>query len=265
MWGATDLAYILWLVVRMPGVPFFSQMRIVATVFDVHISTCASAFLSTFAMPLLALLRPGYFATPLGQTLLTVHVNSIWVLIAITLITGAIYEWYAADMVKACKRSADKVDLCPEEVEESSSPERGVPLSVVGTLPRVNRSIFGRLRSGAVTWNSSRDYALRMLPWVWAPLTAVMYLLGPAAVAQTKLMYQNRMRKAHVSPKSSPTPIQTPRPGGATPIAGMSSDKGVLTQAQIANALEAFAPGSGGRPSVKLSLPPSLNFKRSED
>jgi hypothetical protein len=41
MWGATDLAYIMWLMCRMPIVPFFSQLRIIATVTDVHISSAA--------------------------------------------------------------------------------------------------------------------------------------------------------------------------------------------------------------------------------
>jgi len=253
----------------MPAVPLLSQLRIVATVFDVHISTCASAFLSTFAMPLLALLRPGYFGTPLGQILLSVHVYSIWALIGITLVTGAIYEWYAADMVKVCKRSGAETDshnVHRKNVEEEASQHRelGVSsLSVVGTLPRVDRSILGRLRSGAITWETSMEYALRMLPWVWAPITAVMYLLGPAAVAQTKLIYQNRMRKAHVSPKNSPTPIHTPRPGGATPLPGMGFDEG-LNQAQIASALEAFVPGVGGNMRIP-KLSPSINFKRAED
>ena len=103
MWGATDLAYIMWLIMRKPGVPFFVQMRIFATVTDVHISSAASAFLSTFAMPLLALLRPGYFGTPLGHTLLVSHEYAIVFLIFITIVTGAVYEWYAAEMVSACK------------------------------------------------------------------------------------------------------------------------------------------------------------------
>jgi hypothetical protein len=63
---------------------------------------------------------------------------------------------------------------------------------------------------------AAANFFLKMLPWVWAPITAVMYLLGPSAVAQTKLIFSNRMRKAHVSPKSVPTPASTPRPG-ATP------------------------------------------------
>ena len=148
-------------------------------------------------------------------------------------------------------------------MEEGGSSDR-VPLTVVGTLPRVDRSVLGRLRSGQVTWAGAWDYAFKMLPWVWAPITAVLYLLGPAAVAQTKLMFQNRMRKAHVSPKSSPTPIQTPRPGGATPLPGAipsSSGEGLNPQ-QLSSALEAFAPG--GRP-IKLNLPTALNFKRAEE
>ena len=134
--------------------------------------------------------------------------------------------------------------------------------------------MLGRLRSGAVTYASAADYALRMLPWAWAPITAVVYMLAPAAMAQTKLMFQNRMRKAHVSPKSSPTPVATPRPGAATPSglgssgggggggSGGAADSPTQMQ-QVIHALEAFAPSAR---MVKLQLPAALTFgRRAED
>jgi hypothetical protein len=123
------------------------------------------------------------------------------------------------------------------------------------------------------------NYALMMLPWVWAPITAVVYMLAPAAMAQTKLMFQNRMRKAHVSPKSSPTPVATPRPGAATPN-GMGGGSGSgggggsgsssstpgespTQMQQVISALEAFAPSAR---MVKMQLPAALNFgRRAED
>ena len=406
MWGATDMAFILWCVLRVPGVPLLAQLRIVATVIDAHVSTCASAFLSTFAMPLLALLRPGYYATPLGSLLLTVHVNSIYALLFITFCTGAVYEWYAGEMVRVCKRgpgasqelpvfypytrgasavgegggeagsaaagsggssssssssaqplgaagaaamqpsalasaaSADSLDgaaaaaaaaavaatagaaalgaaaapsasaaasavsaagsiTLPGSSSSSSSSGGASALSplnlshvvslsesrgllaqdsssrggsanlAVGTLPSADRTLLGRLRSGAITWLSASDYMLKMLPWVWAPITAVVYMLGPAAMAQTKLMCQNRMRKAHVSPKSSPTPVATPRPGAATPNSLSTSSGGGGTgesptqMQQVIQALEAFAPGAR---IAKMQLPAALSFgRRSED
>jgi hypothetical protein len=314
MWGATDLAFILWCVLRVPGVPFLAQIRIVATVIDAHVSTCASAFLSTFAMPLLALLRPGYYATPLGSLLLTVHINSIWILIGITMCTGAVYEWYASEMVRVCKRgpaaaaeyppvpaaggccggggggagagAAAAPSLAIAEagglLGSSSSSSGGggggggggaafdgpAPSSdALGTLPICDRSMWGRLRSGAMTHASVLEYALKMLPWAWAPITAVVYMLAPASVAQTKLMFQNRMRKAHVSPKSSPTPVQTPRPGAATPTVASLGGGGVgespTQMQQVVSALEAFAPSAR---TIKLQLPAILNFgRRAED
>ena len=96
------------------------------------------------------------------------------------------------------------------------------------------------------------NFFLKMLPWVWAPITAVMYLLGPSAVAQTKLIFSNRMRKAHVSPKSVPTPASTPRPG-ATPTP-MRSERESVDHSPSApltpmhGGLESFRP-------IKLVLP----------
>ena len=210
MWGATDLAYILWLMIRMPVVPFFSRIRIFATVTDVHISSAASAFLSTFAMPLLALLRPGYFGTPLGHILLVSHEYAICFLIFITLVTGAIYEWYAAGMVEACKPR-------PRTAADEDAGLKPLPL---GTLTRHVRSTPCSEFSGGMTFSRAATYLLQLLPWIWAPITAVMYLLGPSSVAQTRLICNNRMRKAHVSPKAMPTPVSTPR-SSVTPINGI--------------------------------------------
>ncbi len=147
----------------------------------------------------------------------------------------------------------------------------------VGTLPSRDRSVLGLLRSGAITAPRAMNYALMMLPWVWAPITAVVYMLAPAAMAQSKLMFQNRMRKAHVSPKSSPTPVATPRPGAATPSGlggggggsfGASSASSTPGESptqmqQVIHALEAFGPSAR---MVKLQLPAALTFgRRAED
>ena len=150
---------------------------------------------------------------------------------------------------------------------QDSGSRGGSALLAVGTLPNADRTLLGRLRSGAMTWLSASDYMLKMLPWVWAPITAVIYMLGPAAMAQTKLMCQNRQRKAHVSPKSSPTPVATPRPGAATPNSLSSGGGGTgespTHMQQVILALEAFAPGARV---AKLQLPAALNFgRRSED
>ena len=244
MWGATDLAYIMWLIMRKPGVPFFTQMRIFATVTDVHISSAASAFLSTFAMPLLALLRPGYFGTPLGHTLLVTHEYAIVFLIFITVVTGAVYEWYAAEMVSACKPKFISADY--ENGLEVAGGGGGVivggndslgggsgsgamslssTFSPPGTLDRRQRSTPASVFANGMTLSRATDYGLRMLPWLWAPITAIMYLLGPSAWAQTMLIFYNRQRKPHVSPKTSPTPQSTPRPG-PTPTNAQSAGGG---------------------------------------
>ena len=47
MWGATDIAYVLWLSLRAPIVPFWSRVRLVITVFDVHVNASMSSFYST--------------------------------------------------------------------------------------------------------------------------------------------------------------------------------------------------------------------------
>lgn len=239
MWGATDFAYVLWLVTRMPVVPLLAQMRIVATVMDVHVSNCASAYLATFAMPLLAFLRPGYFGTPLGSLLLTVHINSIWALIGITLVTGAVYEWYSTEMVRACKRS---------EYQQQGA-GGGAPLTV-GSLAVKDRSVWAVLPH--CTPAAAANFFLTMLPWVWAPITAVMYLLGPSAVAQTRLIFSSRMGKVHVSPKSVPTPSSTPRPG-ATPTPMRSERESVdhspsAPLTPLHSGMESFRP-------IKLVLP----------
>ena len=272
MWGATDLAYVLWLVVRMPVVPLLSQLRIVSTVADVHVSNCASAFLATFAMPLLAFLRPGYFATPLGSLLLTVHVNSIWTLIAITLVTGAVYEWYAPEMVRVCKRGMDfPLAATPppsslpspsfSSTSSSSTSSTSSPPLTIGSLPVRSRSVWAALPN--MTAGACLDFFLRMLPWVWAPITAVMYLLGPAAVAQTRLIFANRMRKAHVSPKSVPTPSSTPRPG-ATPTPQRSERESVdLSPAAPLTPQHGGMGGDNFRP-IKLVLPAGAGGARRE-
>jgi hypothetical protein len=187
-------------------------------------------------MPLLAFLRPGYFGTPLGALLLTVHINSIWALIGITMVTGMVYEWYAAEMVRACKRSEYQL-------------QGAAPLPV-GSLVVKDRSVWAVLPH--CTPMAAAMFFLKMLPWAWAPIAAVMYLLGPSAVAQTKLIFSNRMRKAHVSPKSVPTPSSTPRPG-ATPTPMRSERESVdhspsAPLTPLHSGLESFRP-------IKLNLP----------
>lgn len=278
MWGATDLAYVMWLMIHKPGLPFFSQVRIFATVTDVHISSAASAFLSTFAMPLLALMRPGYFGTPLGHTLLITHEYAIVFLIFITIVTGAVYEWYAAEMVTACKPKFVEGGVGGGEILSAgvvsagmggvcgvagAASQLGTPQSPPGTLDRRYRLTPMTVLSHGLSFARVYAYLIRMLPWLWAPITAVMYLLGPSAWAQTILIFYNRQRKPHVSPKSSPTPLSTPRPG-ATPINGFATSEPSSPMASASHdeiiAFNASPVGSAVRPqSVRLNLPAHAN------
>ena len=136
-------------------------------------------------------------------------------------------------------------------------------LSPPGTLDRRERSTPASVFANGMTFSRAIDYGLRMLPWLWAPITAIMYLLGPSAWAQTMLIFYNRQRKPHVSPKTSPTPQSTPRPG-ATPTnaqsAGaepLSSSSAQATPSRDEIVSFSSSPTAGGvRPqSVRLNLP----------
>lgn len=276
MWGATDFAYILWLFFKVKTVPLPAALRMVGTVVDVHLSTCSFVFLSTFAMPMLALLKPGFLSTGVGPTLVSTQQYIVLMLYALTIVTGLTYEWYAGEMVAACKRrenimgatpgaedhflapppsspshmrhaspsatasvspsgaAADPIPPTALALAASSSPTSPTPSSassshlsshhmgprplVMGMLERKNRNVFAMLPK--VTGAGTFDYCIRMLPWLWTPLVVILYLLGPAALAQTKLIVSNRMKKPHVSAKLAMTPSPTPRPGAAAGGAG---------------------------------------------
>jgi len=188
-------------------------------------------------MPLLALLRPGYFATPTGHFLLIAHEAAIVFLVTLTVASGAIYEWYASELVAACKPPPGAPPPAfGAAAEAGAAADAGAGAAAgggggggagalaggdgaalpVGTLARRARSTPCRVLATGVSASRAAGYLLSLLPWLWAPITAVLYLLGPSAVAQTMLIFYNRQRKAHVSPKAAPTPTSTPRPG-ATP------------------------------------------------
>lgn len=104
MWGATDVAYITWLAMKVPTVPLAARMRIVATVYDVHVHASMSSGLSTFGFAFISLFRPSWMATPEGKAFWHTHEVLMIICVLISLLIGCLYEWYAKEMVHACKR-----------------------------------------------------------------------------------------------------------------------------------------------------------------
>lgn len=104
MWGATDIAYITWLAMKVPTVPLAARIRIIATVYDVHVHSSMSSGLSTFGYAFISLLRPAWLATPEGKSFWHTHEYLMIFCVLISLAVGCLYEWYAKEMVQACKR-----------------------------------------------------------------------------------------------------------------------------------------------------------------
>ena len=103
MWGATDIAYVLWLSLRAPIVPFWSRVRLVITVFDVHVNASMSSFYSTLGFLVLQAFRSDWLQGE-GRTFKHVHQAMIAFAFCTSLLTGLVYEWYALEMVSALKR-----------------------------------------------------------------------------------------------------------------------------------------------------------------
>lgn len=260
MWGATDMAYILWLWKQVPKVPIASAIRIVLTVLDVHISACSVVFISTFALPIMSFLKPEFFQTPMGSRLLTVHQICVAVLFCVTLLTGIIYEWYCTEMVQACKRRENITGATPGDADHLLEPPVTSPSYQMSPPPEVSSASISKTKRHPIVMgmiqNRSRGvfrvlarttrsqawkFFLKILPWFWAPIVAFLYLFLPAAVAQTRLIFNNRMKKLHVSPKNAPVnnaasrlerlPLlqdtrKTGSPDGATSPISVSSTSG---------------------------------------
>lgn len=232
MWGATDMAYILWLWKQVPKVPIATALRIVLTVLDVHLSACSTVFVSSFALPIMGFLRPDFLNFQLGQTLLSVHQTSVLILFFVTLLTGFIYEWYCTEMVEACKRRENITGATPGDANHlleppvtspshrsDPNPEPATALGygngssrhpiVMGMIPSRSRNLLRVMAhtSKEKVWK----FFLKMLPWFWTPVAGLLYLFLPAAVAQTRLIFNNRMKKLHVSPKNAPVSISGTR------------------------------------------------------
>ena len=103
MWGATDIAYILWLSIKAPIVPFWSRVRLVITVLDVHVNSSMSSFYSTLGFLVLQAFRSDWLEGE-GRTFKRSHQGMIAFAFCISLATGLVYEWYALEMVAALKR-----------------------------------------------------------------------------------------------------------------------------------------------------------------
>jgi hypothetical protein len=103
MWGATDIAYVLWLSIKAPIVPFWSRVRLVITVLDVHVNSSMSSFYSTLGFLVLQAFRSDWLEGE-GRTFKRSHQGMVAFAFCISLVTGLIYEWYALEMVAALKR-----------------------------------------------------------------------------------------------------------------------------------------------------------------
>lgn len=101
MWGATDVAYVLWLAVKLTHVPLAERLALVVTVLDVHLSASVIALLGSFAFPILMLLRPDWAASDDGRIALLLQKMLTAALLGLTFVTGACYEWHATDCLRA--------------------------------------------------------------------------------------------------------------------------------------------------------------------
>ena len=260
MWGATDSAYVLWMALRGPRLPWRATLRLAATVVDLHTSPLITFLVSALAYAVSQWLAPEYYRTPEGLFVVELQNRLASIFFYIGLATGAVYEWYSGEVVAALRRAG----LPGEELMPHSS---GVVFAEAAAEGAASRS--GRHRRGAADGPPARKrgelecvdtsplgtlsrcsrrrlhvYLLRLLPWLAGPLVALAYFALPAIVAQTTLIFRNRQRSAHVSPKSSPTS------SAATERGAFSVASGEQPQPQASprrSASPAAAAGSGLR------------------
>ena len=278
MWGATDVAYVLWLFRKLTHVPLPERLAMTFTVLDVHLSAAVIAFMGSFAFPILLLLRPDWAGSDEGRIALQLQKVLTGGLMLFTFLTATCYEWYAPDVLRETLRSgpptsslttsASHLSLSPAVTPRKGMPSAAASASAAGAPVSGAAAVFDggasaphAPPSGAVGPAASATagsagaapdaadsaaaqqrvswafaYVARLSAWAWAPVIAVLYLLLPAAFAQTKLMFTDRL-KLHVSPKSSPV---TPSPLASSPSVGSM-------------ALAAAGSGSGGGPAAAAS------------
>jgi hypothetical protein len=119
MWGATDCAYILWLTIRVPTLPWSTRIRMVLTVFDVHVHASITTMYTTIAYVLMSLLRPGWLGVGgEGRPFMAFQEITVPLAFVVSFSIGLVYEWYGTEMLAACKRVVE----VPEAMASIGSP-----------------------------------------------------------------------------------------------------------------------------------------------
>jgi len=105
MWGATDVAYVLWLCCKLTHVPLHERLMLVLTVCDVHLSSSVLVFMGSIGFRILVLLRPDWAATDDGLIAVLLQRYLTLCLVGLTALTAFCYEFYAQDLLAAVLRS----------------------------------------------------------------------------------------------------------------------------------------------------------------